>query len=528
MSANVESLATVSVYSSTGNSLLCVLSRVLLTDYLEMAKAKGNFDEEHVQESSGKSDDMCERVLRPCDDEAVAMAAMGLPTAFSGKYGEEYYVMRCEVSPSKTALHRSASANQQQTPPERFDPELEETSSCSHTSCESAQSSVDSSNPGAVDSSQSAVGVWRSCGSQATMVDRKIVETSEQWQIYWNANGETSIWKSWMEKYGEYVDPNYCHENPAQQSADDHTNSDASSPIKTTNTVTAQEENTSASMDSSGVVGVAIEKVGGSVDDVGTANHSTYTSIDNVGGANNGVGGAIGEVGGSLDVGGAGAVKEHILDGESRGVDDEGSGDTGSEGPLTWEFLWQQHCQQIYHQLLDDFSQQEQQQQMLVENSDGESSLQCDEKGDRSPRREIHPSMTSTSGRNICKKRYKSTACSVGGVLRQLRQCESTDSVEDTTVDSSAFNGAASPTANSFSDDSTVPVVPADSTVPAVLPDSFAPASCTSTTPLTATSRSASSPLEDSDGHVHQPSRCWASVAHLPGSITSTTLRWRH
>ncbi|KAL0271205.1 UNVERIFIED_CONTAM: hypothetical protein PYX00_008376 [Menopon gallinae] len=33
------------------------------------------------------------------------------------------------------------------------------------------------------------------------------------WEKYWSANGENIIWKSWIEKYGAYINPNYLEQN---------------------------------------------------------------------------------------------------------------------------------------------------------------------------------------------------------------------------------------------------------------------------------------------------------------------------
>lgn len=33
------------------------------------------------------------------------------------------------------------------------------------------------------------------------------------WEKYWSANGENIIWKSWIEKYGAYINPSYLEQN---------------------------------------------------------------------------------------------------------------------------------------------------------------------------------------------------------------------------------------------------------------------------------------------------------------------------
>lgn len=38
------------------------------------------------------------------------------------------------------------------------------------------------------------------------------------WEKYWSLNGESIIWKSWIEKYGAYINPNYLEQNSFPES----------------------------------------------------------------------------------------------------------------------------------------------------------------------------------------------------------------------------------------------------------------------------------------------------------------------
>lgn len=128
-------------------------------------------------------------------------------------------------------------------------------------------------------------------------IDKQICKTSEieqftvhsseanlevAWEKFWSRNGENIIWKSWIEKFGAYINPNYFERNFFQEDFNLHLNEDIKEHDINTECSATNVLGNALSAIKVEIAAVKEDNFDGTIEAIPKVNLSSYSSCNNL------------------------------------------------------------------------------------------------------------------------------------------------------------------------------------------------------------------------------------------------------